>query len=301
MTLLLCTLALTAHADTLADARAAERTGAWNDAAAAYGVLAAEGSGPARRRLDWLAVRQDPDGDWDGLEALDRSRRGGGAHAALAVRQDAEVAPLVRHEASLWLAGQALDAGTPADALGLTEDPWQARAGLPRPVLGQLVKLRAAALADLGRFDQAREVEALLAVQTTAVRPSATDRTQRAARHQAISVASGLVGGVLLLALLPAAIRGWSRAPRPRPWGLLPLLVLLGGTAALVEGRAPGAARWWLPLSVGAAVVHLVSAGAGRGRGRAGRLAVGLAAGTATLVVAWLSLWATDSLLHVGL
>ena len=91
MTLLLCTLALTAHADTLADARAAERTGAWNDAAAAYGVLAAEGSGPARRRLDWLAVRQDPDGDWDGLEALDRSRRGGGAHAALAVRQDAEL------------------------------------------------------------------------------------------------------------------------------------------------------------------------------------------------------------------
>jgi hypothetical protein len=297
--LLLAVLPL--QAATLADARAAERAGAWNDAAAAYEVLAEDGSGPAVRRLAWLAVRRDADGDWDALETLDRSRRGLGVEGAEGLLVQVGAAPLVRSEAALWLAGQALDAGDAAGAVALSDDVWAARDSLPRPVLGQAVRLRADALGALGRYDEAQAVEEVLAIDTSAQRPSRTDRIERAARHQAIGVASGLVATLVVLGLLPGAWRGWRLLPRPRPWGLVPLVLLLLGTAVIVELRDDGTGRWGLPLTLGAVGLHLLSAGAARGQGRLARTVVGVAAAVATLAVAWICLWKTDTLSAVGL
>jgi hypothetical protein len=299
--LLISVLALPVHAGTLAQARAAERAGAWNDAAAIYQGLLAEGSGPAERRMAWLQARQDADGDWDGLEALDVSRRGGGAESARVLVEDGGASELVRHEACLWLAGQHLDRDDPGLALTRTDSVWEGRLDLPRPVLGQLVLLRAAALSKMGRFDEAREVEAMLAIETTAVRPTETDRAERAARNQFVALISAAVVLVLGLGLLPSAWRGWREQPRLRPWGLIPLVVLLGGTALLAEGRESGSARWWAPLMAGAVTVHLISAGAGRGRGPWGQALVGGLAAIVTLALAWLSLWATQTLSTVGL
>jgi len=298
---LLILAVLPLQAATLADARAAERAGAWNEAAATYEVLAAEGSGPAVRRLAWLAARRDADGDWDGLEALDGSRRGLGVAGAEGLLGDQGTAPLVRSEAALWLAGQALDAGDAAGAVVLSDPVWASRDTLPRPVLGKAVRLRADALGALGRYDEARAVEQVLAIDTPAQRPSRTDRIERAARHQAIGVASGLVAAFVVLGLLPGAWRGWRQVPRPRPWGLVPLVLLLVGTAVIVELRDHGTGRWGLPLTLGAAGLHLLSAGAARGRGRLGRTVVGALAGLATLAVAWICLWKTDTLSAVGL
>ncbi|GEM_PF-3369310 len=297
--LLLATLPV--HGATLAQARAAERDGAWNQAAGHYETLAREGSGPAVRRLAWLHARQDADGDWDGLEALDQSRRGQGRDGALAVRDDPGASPLVQQEAALWLAGQALDQGHLDEALVWTDGVWRVRETLPRPVLGQLVRLRAEALAAAGLYDQARQVESTLEVQSAAPRPSRTDRIERAARHQAIAWGSGLVGGVVVVGLVPAAWRGWRRRPWPRPFGLIPLVLLLAGTAALVEQREPGSGAWAVPLTLLAVGVHLLSAGAGRGRGPWGRAVVGAAAAVATLAGAWVCLWRTDTLAAVGL
>ncbi len=296
--LLVC---LSAQATTLAEARAAERTGAWNEAAAHYQTLADEGSGPALRRLEWLEARQDSDGDWDSLEALDGSRRGQGPEGARTVLIRETASMLVRHEASLWLAGQALDADEAAEAVAWTDAAWAARATLPRPVLGQTVRLRADALAALGRYDEARGVEELLAVATTAQRPSRTDRIERAARHQAVAAVSGLLTLLVILGLMPGAWRGWRDTPRPRPWGLVPLVLLLAGTALIVELRSDGAGRWGPTLTLGAAGIHLLSVGAARGRGPLGRTLVGAAAAAATLGVAWICLWRTDTLSAVGL
>ncbi len=294
-------MVLGAQAATLAEARAAERKGAWTTAAGIYATLAEEGSEPARRRLAWLTDRQDADGDWDSLEALDRSRRGQGPAAAEQVLVTAGAAPLVQHEAALWLAAQALDADQPALALGHTQGAWTARGTLSRAVLGQVVRLRAAALSALGRFDEARAVEQVIAVVAPVAQPSKTDRMERAAQHQAVTAASGLVLLVLGLGLLPGAWRGWRRAPRPRPWGLVPLVLLLAGTACIAELREDGSGRWGLRLTVAASVLHLLSVGSARGRGRLGRVVVGAAAGLATLAAAWICVWSTESLGDLGL
>jgi len=209
---------------------------------------------------------------------------------------------LVRAEAGIWLALRALDRDDVAEGLAVTEALVALQISEPT-LAGRATELRAAALVAAGREAEATALEPPPSPDV----PSLT-RAQRIARdlrRGRLARAAAWATGIGGIALLPG-IAGWVGRDRPRPWGLIPLLIAAVGGWLVAEAWEVGAGDAILPFTAGAAVLHLLALGVGRAapQGTAGpfvRSAAALAALTATLGWGVLCLGWTRSLDWVGL
>lgn len=255
-------------------------------------------------QLRALDARRDADGSlasWSRLEGARRAPRDAARVDVQALWDDPATPSIVRAEAALWLAHDALEREDPATALRLTQamifDP------LGEPQLGRrAVDLRAAALASVGRVDEARAVQASLDPDSTGTsRADRIARERRRGRWAQLGGLSFLAG----IALLAPGLLGWLRAPRPRLWSLIPVLVACLGAWLLAEAWQPGAGAAVPPFTAGAVALHLLTLGVGAAlSGRSGswpiRAGAGLVAATSTLGLAYVCLWWTRTLDWVG-
>jgi hypothetical protein len=302
---LLLLAALPARAGHLEDARAAERAGDHAaEHAACTALLGEDAGGPGaeacRRRIAWLDARRDTDGGFAALEALQAVRRDRRTLApedawsrVEAVARATEAAARVRDEAALWLAREALDRREDA-ALALTwTGPLWARlapeAGRPGGLRAQAADLHARALLGTGDEAGARAVEAAAAPVRSAVPreglPLAIRNRDRARARTGAWAGLALFG----LAAGPPAVRTWRGPDRPRPRGLVPLLVVGLGATGLVAAWDLATAPGVLAVVGAFAAVHLVAAGA-LAATPAGplRVAQRLVAVVGTLAAGWL-------------
>ena len=290
----------------LADARAAERIGdASAEHAACTALVAETPSGPGaeacRRRLGWLKARQDDDGGFDALEAMQtvrRSRRDlelAEARARVeAIATEPGASNRVRDEARLWLGRDALEQqADPEATLRWTRPLWDRlapEAGRPGELRAQVADVHARALLASGDEPTARAVQAAAAPIRSAVPREGLPLAIRSRDRERVRLAAWAGLGLFGLAAGPPAARTWTRAPRPRPWGLAPLLVVGLGTAGLVAARDAGTAPAVLAVLAILIAAHLVSAGA-LAATPAGTRRTGLRvlAALGTLAAAWLA------------
>jgi hypothetical protein len=302
MALLLSGPAWSGH---LEDARAAERAGDHAGEHAACTALLAGSTGGAgaeacRRRIAWLEARRDADGSFtslDALQAVRRERRTLDAEVAWARVEAIAGAPSaparVQDEAALWLGREALDRrDAPVLALSWTTPLWSRLAperGRPGGLRAQVADLHARALLGSGDEAGAAAVEAAARPVRSAVPREGLPLALRAQRRE--HARNGAWAGLAIFALAagPPAARTWARPDRPRPRGLLPLLLVGVGAAGLVALWDTSLAPAVLLLVASLAGVHLVAAGALAGT-RPGplRMAQRGVAAMGTLAAAWL-------------
>jgi hypothetical protein len=252
-----------------------------------------------RGRVEWLDQRRDGDGGFDALAKLEAARRGeAGPEAVLAVRDDAGAPWTVRAEAAVWLADRAWRERDAEGAVSALDPVWPPPEGAPEAVSRRVVELRARGLAGMGRDEEARATEA-------AIRVGPGDRlspAEEVARERSRSTGTRLAAGLLAafaLVTAPLGARALASGLRPLPLGLLPLILLLGGTWAIADAWEDGAGRMIPPLAAGLVAVHVLTLYA-QVSAPAWRRVLGLSGAVASLAVAWLALWYTDSLDLVG-
>jgi len=271
-------LLLPARAGHLADARAAERAGDPGAEHTACRALVAEtpggpGSEACRRRLVWLEARQDADGGFGALEAMQTTRRDrrdlepAEARARVeAVATEPDASARVRDEAALWLGRDALEQRADAEtALRWTRPLWARlapQAGRPGGLRAQVADVHARALFASGDEAAARAVQAAAAPLRSAVPREGLPLALRSRDRQRVRLAAWIGLGLFGLAAGPPAVRTWTRAPRPRPWGLAPLLLVGLGAAGLAAAWDAWTAAGVLAVLVTLSATHLVSAGA---------------------------------------
>ena len=302
----------------LADARAAERNG---DPAAEHAACVAlveetpggPGAEACRRRLVWLDARQDGAGGFGALEALQTVRRGrrdlelSDARArveAIATHPDASTR--VRDEARLWLGRDALEQqADPEAALRWTRPLWDRlapEAGRPGGLRAQVADVHARALLASGDPDSAGKVEAVATPIRSAVPREGLPLAIRSQRREHVRLAAWAGLGLFGIAAGPPAARTWTRAPRPRPLGLAPLLVVGLGAVGLVAAWDAAVAPAVLAVLATLTASHLVSAGAlAATPPGARRTGLRVLAGLGTLAAAWLASDALGLAAAVGL
>ncbi|MCO4744946.1 MAG: hypothetical protein KC912_09160 [Proteobacteria bacterium] len=233
-------------------------------------------------RLTWLAQRSDPDGGVTSLQLLADARRDeatADAIAAMAIDEGASV--WVRTEARLWLAAEQPDQAV----------DWlrSARTMAPEPLLRQVELALAKALATAGEVEEAEQVEAPHRLGPT--RPSPVQQWLAQRTQRWVAGASAVLLAFFVGVTAPALHRS------DRAWGLLPLTVLVSGSAVYVGLYAHGAAAGlWLFLP-GAAIIHVASVRAFKESPAAWRRVL---SGLATLAWGYLALWWTGTLMQVG-
>jgi hypothetical protein len=262
------------HQDAAARAAEAER-GA--DPAAAVAAcdeaLAVLPDGPRAgwcvERRAFLDARRDPDGGFRGWRALEEARRSGADRGAQRAAIEAlvageGVAEATRREAWGWLADDALRRqNDPEEALRWSA-PLIALPDLPLDERRRYRIVHARALAALGRWDEARAVEAEVLVLPTGRRPSPVDQAARDVRRRGLAEgAAGVLGALVLTAAARAGVR------RPvggaRGWG--PLAVgLLGAGGILVAWDASNVGLF-ATVAAGLAITHALAYAAGSGPG----------------------------------
>ncbi len=253
------------------------------------------------RRLATLAPRRDDDGSLTTFADLEAWRRDPARDPAALrrLRTREGVAPALRAELALVEASLAQRALDNVRRLEATSAAWAERAHLPEPLLLRATLEQAAALAAVGRFEEAAAVEALRPDGVSAAWGSPVMRARLASRRGALRAMAGAIVALWAVAAVPAA---WRPAAVPgRPWGLVPLGVCIGLAALIAEGWEHDAGLPLLPLLAGGAAIHVIATRALAGR--AGTLGVGLRALTAaaTLAVGLLALDATGAWAWVGL
>lgn len=294
-------------------ARAAERAG---DPAAERAACEAlvrtfpdDRSTPAcAQRLAWIAARADTDGGLVGLEGVLNLQRE--AHALSPEQVEARARALLGTPglsevlaAELWLrvARSAASRGDPEEALRAAAQGL-ALPGIPEPVTRQLRGVEAAALAASGRAEEALAVEQQAGLLRSARPQEGAALVLRERRRSALGWASWAAVAVFGAISTPLAARGWSRAPRPRPMGLVPLTLAILGAAVLAGARDANAGLAALALWPPLAALHLLSAGAAIGRVHcAVRLLIGIMAGLASAGACFLVLQRFGLLGTVGL
>lgn len=297
-------------------ARRAERAGDYAaEQTACQEIVAAPAASAARvrcaRRLAWLAPRQDPDGTFRALTALEAFRRAAQAlppedarTQAAALARDPQAAPQVREEAALWLAREALRREQADEALAWTTPLWSTTS--PSSSSSEVADLHARALLLSGDVAGAQAVEAAAdPLRSLRAREGFPLKLLEHRRDRLHRLSWGLLGGYLLLAV-PLAAAGWwqVRAAAPRPVGLLALALIGASFAALSALREPGSLTTFLALIGAMGVLHLLSAGAllwTRGRTPAWRWGLRLGAALASAAVGYLTLHASGQLEVVGL
>jgi hypothetical protein len=256
------------------------------------------------RRVAWFDARRDLDGGFDLWTGLDTVRRetwradpDGARVQVTALRDDAQATPLLRAEAGLWLANDALARKKDA-ALALTDTTplYDARAGLDDEHRKTVVLTHALALVQVGRADEAKAVEkeALVAGGSLATPVDEALITQQRAR---VRRASWSALGLFVAASLWGA---WRAVGQPKPWALLPMGVGLVGAYVIGTSWDAGSADAVLWMSAPLAGIHLLAGRAQHGTPSAvGRATIGLLAAVASFAAAWLAFDATGTLNQV--
>lgn len=277
-------------------ARDAELHGRWDEVATTCAELRAAWPEDRRaadcaRRQDWLDRRRDADGTLRGFLVLEQARRSelpDPGPAVESVRTAAASSVVTEADASAWLARRALDGRDAPGALALLDGigplpPEEAA------LAGAVDELRAEALAGVGREDEALDRDAEVAARVI------LDRRRRAlARAAAAAVA-------LFGCAVAPFLGGWRDAGPPR--GLVPIALGFagaGGLATAWEAGSAAAVPWAL---AGALAVHALALPALLALRRAPwprRVVRGLAA-LATVALAYLAAWWTETLPWVGL
>ena len=293
-----------------AGAQEAERELRFGEALSAYEEVVKLDPDGARaaaagRRIERLRLMQGSEGGFDALLTLERARRAEQdskeqwISALRGIFESPDTPRLLWAEAGLWLVGQTSDVGSRDELSGAL------MAGLhdvPQGLRKRVIATRVRVLAQQERWREAAEIEAIDMPTMSAGR----SETATLLRQSNLQKGSHLAwAGLILFALvsLIPALRTWSRRPRPRPMGLIPLWLILLLTAALIEGweRGLGAPMLWalLPLSA----VHLLSAGAAQAlRGNpVGRYLLGAMSVWATVGVLYLVLLPADRIAWLGL
>lgn len=256
------------------------------------------------RRVAWFDARRDLDGGFDLWTQLDIVRRETWkadperARSEVArLRDDPQATPLLRAEAGLWLANDALSRRKdPALALNDTTPLYEARAALDDEHRKNVVLTHALALVQVGRADEAKAVEkeALVAGGSLATPVDEALITQHHARVRSASWSA------LALFVAAAGLGAWRAVGQPRPWALLPMGVGLAGAYVIATSWDPGtgdAVLWMCPPLVG---IHLLAGRAQHGTTSAlGRASIGALAAVASFAAAWLAFDATGTLNQV--
>ena len=288
---------------------------AWADTDFAADFAACQEAAPGSQaaaqcapRQAWLEAHQDPDSTWSSLSALEDVRQRyttlPPAQAMARVEsiwQDPTASPRVRSEAGVWLARELLDRrGDPAAALPYTT-ALMARA-LDADLRRQGVDLHSRALAGVGRIAEAQALEEEAAPSRSARAREGLPLLLLQRRRARIGQVSAAVLGVGAVALVPLAVRGWARRPRPRPLGLIPLSVTLAGLAAISALRDPASLAAFAWLSAGLITIHLATAGALLScSAPRWRVLIQLLAAATSLAAGYLSLQHTGNLEVAGL
>lgn len=257
-----------------------------------------------KRRVAWFDARRDTDGGFDLWSRLDEVRRTtwtedpDGARAQVAaVRDDAQATPLLRAEAGLWLAHDALARRRdPALALTDTTPLYDVRSALDDTHRRDVVLAHAQALVQAGRAEQAKAVEkeALVAGGSIA---TPVDQTLLRQRHDRLRTASWAA-----LALFGAASLGVGGRQRPvlRPWALLPMAVALVGAYGIATSWDAGTGDAILWMSAPLVGIHVLTARAQQATSRGAlRVAIGALSAVASFAAAWLAFDFTGTLNQV--
>lgn len=301
------------HMDLAAQAARAEQEGSFDvayDACEQAVTLMPDGPRAQRcaARLAMLEARRDADGTFGGWTTLYTLRRtwreldpDQARQQVLALLGHEGIAQAVHADAVLWLARDSLSRrDDPQEALGLTGPLFPARDDLPDDLRKRLVGTHALALARAGRLEEAKTVEAEVAVRTPAPRPTPVDNEAWRQQRARIQVGSWVTLALFGAVAAPLAIRAAKRPPRP--WGLVPLTLAVAATWLLADQWSEGAGDALPYMLAGFVPIHLLAAFARSTEAPAAwRLAVSVLAAAATLAVAWLALAHTQSLGWVGL
>lgn len=291
------------HQELYRAARSAESARNYPEAVSACEeAVAISPTGPraatCRARLAWLEARRDADGTWASLAELQAVREayrslapGEGARRVRALRDRPGVAELVWVDAGLWLGRDALDRGDPAEALAITE-PIVARhhGELRRSAVG----VHTLALAAAGRLDEALVAEQEIRVAPPGVRDTPIEQQVRARTERRWATASAVAVGAFAVVAAPLAWIGRHRDGRP--WGLVPIGVAVGGAWAIGEGWTEGAAAAAPYLLLGFSAIYLIAGPALQATDARWRPVVRALAALATLGVAVLAFYATNTL-----
>lgn len=285
-------------------ARTAESEHRWAEAVAACtGAIEANPTGPrtptCRERLAWLQARRDPDGSFRGLTALQGVRRDyrtlapdEAVRRVVPVAEDPGVAELVRTDARVWLARDALERrNDPEAALAWTAPVLAEHTG---PLRASAVGLHARALATLGRGAEALEVEA-------EIRVDPVNKTRRTPAEtilfeQRTALAARVSAGVIALFALVSAPLAWRHGRGQHPVAWIPLLVLAGGAGLIAEQWAEGAGAATPWMALGFVGVNLLAGPALRPLTGWRRVGVAGLAACATAATTVLALVLTDTL-----
>ncbi len=259
-----------------------------------------------RARVTHLALRQDADGSWQGWRELETIRAAYGrvddsARRAqvIALLSQEGVADATRAEAALWLAADSLERRQDAtEALAATTPVYADRSRLEPAQRTRAVMLHAAALAKLGRVDEALQVEDEVRVASAAPRLTPVEREARRQQQQAMV---GVAWGAVALFAGVAAPRAARSRPLRVPAGLGLVLGLGVLTALLVNLRDDSAGAALPAMGLGFGLIHLVAAPARAGAPAPVRALLTVLGVAATLAVAYLALHATNTLGWVGL
>lgn len=287
-------------------ARAADAREDWSAAHAAWSALLAQDpvgarSEAARTRLAWLAFRRGADGGFAAADALSRARAARDVGAMRPLVSDSAAPAAVRAEAALWLAVE-----RPAEALTYTAPAWTLRDALPSDVRGRLGRAHARALAEAGRPEDASEVEQAVRAAVLGVAASAaTDegevvRVERERARVRLRWASLAVIGAFGVAGGRVAWTERARIAQLRPYGLIPMWLLVAGGLAVAGAWDPSVLRLAPGLLAGWTVVQVVASASASAPARL-RVLVGALAALASLGVAFLVLQSHEALLWVGL
>lgn len=264
-----------------------------------------------QRKTAALSRRRDRDGtfsNWSQLEAVRaafQTMDGEQRHRRVtAIWRSETASDAVRIEAALWLARNRLDSNDPGAALSYTE-PLLAISIAEEPALMERLRQQhAVVLAALGRSEEALALQANVSVPTApgAERPTPVDLVLIERRYRALSQVAGalLVSFVLpaLLFVLWRARTGALSLAGFVPLGLWPLGIAVVGAYGIAESWERSAGRALPIMGLGFAVLHLLSAAALRAAEGSplSLLLVRAGAAAATLSVAWLALWSTDTI-----
>ncbi len=187
------------------------------------------------------------------------------------------------------MAGRSLQQGHPDEALAWTLPAWTEDSQVP-PELRRTFGLRhAEALAAVGRVDEARRVEASLELGGDGLhRRSPVDEIVRDHKITRLRAVSWTVILTHALVTGPGVLRTFRSGRPPTPWGLVPLVFFVGGTALFCGAWEAGLGQWGPPMLLGTIVIHLLTAWAAPSAWR--RWMVPALSGMATLAVAFLAL-----------
>lgn len=256
------------------------------------------------RRIVWFDARRDADGGFDVWSQLDVVRRDtwktdpdGARTAVTGLRDSADATPLLRAEAGLWLADDALTRlQDPGLALTDTTPLHDTRAALDDEHRRDVTLTHALALARAGKTAEAAAVEAEATVPGNP-RTTPVGQEQERARRERVRQASWASIGLFVAAGLTGA---WRSTGTPRPWGLLPAGLGVLGAWAIADAWDPGTGDAMASFAPAVVGIHLLSARAQRGtQAPAGRFVLGLLAFLASFAAAWLAFDHTGTLEQV--